>query len=220
MRKLGLITCKALEHNINRLKSKYYMGGKIHYIDAGLHNIPAKLNREVEKILQSEDYTKNLSALGLGKCCDSIEDLSERFDAPYMKVENCYHLFLGNAYYRFLEDIPGTYFVTNYLAHHFKKVIIKPLKFDIHPQLKNLMFSHYRRIIFIDTEHSGLTQDAKDVGKYLDLPIHYAPADMEHFEFHLVSLGLFSTLPLLGQTHEQQGCGNKDPKKTGHDGKA
>jgi hypothetical protein len=187
----SLITCKALKFNIEHLMRQYNFNDDILYFDAGLHNFVNLLNERVTEALENNRICDKQSIIGFGRCCGNVEELSRKYDSPYTEVENCYHLFLGNDYYNLLKEIPGTFFLTNYLAENFEDLIIKPQKIDIHPKIKNMLFKHYERIIFIDTENSGLTQAGVDVADYLDLPIVYKKADLHFFKRIMFSLGIF-----------------------------
>jgi len=192
VRKKCLITCDALRSNIDQLLTRYSIEGKIEYIDSALHVVVHRLNKAVESALDEQSALGNEAVLGFGRCCNIVDEWAEQHEAPYTKVENCYHLFLGDAYYDLLKEEPGTYFLTNYLARNFKELVIHPLKIDEYPQLKDMLFKHYKRLLFIDTDNTGITEAAEEVSAYLELPLVYRKADLSYFEEIMLTLGIFT----------------------------
>jgi hypothetical protein len=48
-----------------------------------------------------------------------------------------------------MEDEPGTYFLTDFLARHFDALVIRGLGLDRFPQLRDDYFGNYRRLVHL-----------------------------------------------------------------------
>jgi hypothetical protein len=44
---------------------------------------------------------------------------------------------------------PGTFYLTDFLVQHFERFVIKPLKIDTHPQLRDTYFGNYHRLVYL-----------------------------------------------------------------------
>ena len=61
------------------------------------------------------------------------------------------------------ESEPGTFYLTDFLAQHFERFVIKPLKLDTHPELRDSYFGNYRRLVFLSqTQSAELLQAANE----------------------------------------------------------
>lgn len=88
---------------------------------------------------------------------------------------HCYQFFAGSERFASLADAePGTFYLTDFLAQHFDRFVIEPLKIDTHPQLRDEYFGNYRRVVFLSqTQDPALLQAAQKAAERLQL-------DFEH----------------------------------------
>ena len=78
----------------------------------------------------------------LDKVC--AEEGVERIAGPH-----CYSFFWGNdAFAARAEDDIDAFFLTDFLARQFESFVIEPLGLDRHPELRDMYFGNYRRLIF------------------------------------------------------------------------
>jgi hypothetical protein len=50
---------------------------------------------------------------------------------------------------RLLEEEPGTYVLTDYLALSFERSVVAELGLDRYPELRDAYFRHYRRVVWL-----------------------------------------------------------------------
>ena len=63
---------------------------------------------------------------------------------------HCYELYAGRAAFEAVtEDDPATFFLTDYLARNFERLVIAGLGLDRHPELLPLYFGNYRRVVYL-----------------------------------------------------------------------
>ena len=61
---------------------------------------------------------------------------------------HCYEFFAGaDIFAAMMEDEIGTFFLTDYLVRHFDRLMIKGLGLDRHPELREIYFGNYRKVL-------------------------------------------------------------------------
>ncbi len=90
--------------------------------------------------------------IGYGDC--GTGGALDRFCATHglqrLPGDHCYQFFAGHE--RFLqlhEAEPGTFYLTDYLAKHFDRFVVEALGIDTHPELAELYFGNYRRLVYL-----------------------------------------------------------------------
>ena len=63
---------------------------------------------------------------------------------------HCYAFYAGEAGFdAMMEEEPGTFFLTDFLARHFDALVIEGLGLDRFPQLRDDYFGNYRRLVYL-----------------------------------------------------------------------
>ena len=150
---LLVIACGALAEEINALKqSEGWEHIQLVCLDAWLHNRPEKIPDKLRaKIRQFKDEYSNIfvayADCGTGGGIDRVleEEGIERLPGAH-----CYEFYAGAHRFAALADAePGTFYLTDFLVKHFERFVIKPLKIDTHPQLRDTYFGNYHRLIYL-----------------------------------------------------------------------
>jgi hypothetical protein len=122
-----------------------------------------------------EDYAHIFVAYadcGTGGEIDKVlnEEAIERLPGAH-----CYEFFAGTAKFAALAEAePGTFYLTDFLAEHFERFVIKPLKLDSHPELRDSYFGNYRRLVFLSqTRNERLLDAARDAAQQLELEFEH-----------------------------------------------
>lgn len=104
----------------------------------------------------------------LDQICE--EEGIERIGGPH-----CYSFFTGNE--AFLSNIDNeftAFYLTDLLARQFEAFVIEPLKLEKHPELKQMVFGNYTKIVYLaQTEDAELQKKAKWAADYLGLDYEY-----------------------------------------------
>ena len=84
---------------------------------------------------------------------------------------HCYDFLAGEeTYARLQEEEPGTFYLTDFLARHFERLVIGSLGLDKHPELKSMYFANYTRLVYLaQTDSDELTEMAQKAAAKLDL---------------------------------------------------
>jgi hypothetical protein len=93
-----------------------------------------------------------------------------RIEGPH-----CYAFFSGNkAFEKVIEDEFTAFYLTDLLARQFEAFVIEPLKLDKHPELRDMVFGNYTKIVYLaQTENDELKAKAKWAADYLKLDYEY-----------------------------------------------
>jgi hypothetical protein len=182
-----VIACGALAREITELKNAHGWD-HLHLasVDAWLHNRPERIPERLRSKIRNykKHYTHIFVAYadcGTGGGIDKViaEEGIERLPGAH-----CYEFFAGPAKFAALADAePGTFYLTDFLARHFDRFVIRPLKLDIHPELRDTYFGNYRRLVYLSQSAGDeLLERARDAAVRLDLEfehIHCGFGDLE-----------------------------------------
>ena len=148
-----VIACGALGRELaGLLKASRFRGMDLTCLPAILHNRPEKIAPAVQaKIRAARDrYTRILCLYG---DCGTGGDLDRVLAAESVERipgAHCYAFLAGEAVFETLADEePGTFYLTDYLARHFDDLVIRGLGIDRHPELQDLYFGHYKRLVYL-----------------------------------------------------------------------
>lgn len=63
---------------------------------------------------------------------------------------HCYEFYAGRAAFaQITDDDPATFFLTDFLARNFERLVIRGLGLDRHPELLPAYFGNYRRLVYL-----------------------------------------------------------------------
>ncbi len=173
-----LIACGALAREIvDVIERNKWHAMDIQCLPAKWHNTPQFIVPGVrEKIRSARAHYANIYVLygdcGTGGQLDAMlaEEGIERIDGPH-----CYAFYSGNtAFAETAEDEVTAFYLTDYLARHFDKLIWEGLGLDRHPELLPLYFGNYTKIVFLaQTDDVSLRDKAKAAADKLGLAYEY-----------------------------------------------
>ena len=169
-----MIACGALAREVKHLIDlNGWTNVTLTCLPADLHNKPQLIPEAMQtKIRASRDNYDRIVALygdcGTGGLLDAVleEEGVERISGPH-----CYQFYMGTAAFTDLtDDEPGTFFLTDYLARHFDRLIIQGLGLDRFPQLRDDYFGHYTQLVYLaQTDDPDLDQAAQAGAERLGL---------------------------------------------------
>lgn len=173
-RKVLLIACGALAHEIVALKRHYgWHQLSIQCLPADYHNRPEKIAPAVAEKLTAGQARFASMFVAYGDCGTGgeLDRVLEQFGAERLPGAHCYEFFAGaDAFAALADDEPGTFYLTDFLARHFERLIFKGLGLDRHPELKDLYFGNYTRLVYLaQTEDAELTRLARAAADQLGL---------------------------------------------------
>ena len=70
------------------------------------------------------------------------------------------------------EAEPGTFYLTDFLVRHFDRLVIEEMKLDQHPELEDMLFGHYRKVVYLaQVDSDELRDEAERAATRLRLPL-------------------------------------------------
>ena len=178
--RLLVIACGALGREINALKRLYgWEHLQLRCLDPLLHNrperIPAALQRELANLDGAFDRVFVAYAdCGTGGGIDRVLAASG-LDVERLPGAHCYAVFAGIEEFAALSSAePGTFYLTDFLARHFERLVVRPLGLDRSPDLRDVYFGHYRRVVLLSqTRDEGLVAAAAGAAQRLGLDFQH-----------------------------------------------
>ena len=170
----AVIACGALAADVRRLARRRGWVVDVHPVPALLHNrpekIPAAVAAEVERLSESYDRVA-VAYADCGTYGTLVAALSHS-GIERLKGQHCYDLFARDEVQAALEEEPGTYFLTDFLARTFEHTVMKELGLDRHPELRDDYFGNYTRVIWLAQRPTlGTKLAAERAAAALGLPL-------------------------------------------------
>ncbi len=159
-----VIACGALAREIVGLKKlNDWSALDIQCLPPELHNRPEQIPAAVKAAIDAGRATHQrifvaYADCGTGGQLDAVlrDERVERLPGAH-----CYEFFATAAEFeRLAAAEPGTFYLTDFLARHFDRLVIAGLGIDRHPELAQEYFRNYRRLVYLVQEPAAELSDA------------------------------------------------------------
>lgn len=169
-----ILACGALANEILAL---IRMNGWDHMsltcLPAILHNTPEKIPEAVRDAVakHSADFDQMFLAYADCGTGGQLDAICDEMGITMIRGPHCYAFFEGNDTFEKRADGEiDAFYLTDFLARGFENFVIKPLGLDKHPQLRDMYFGHYTKLIYLaQSDNPELDQMAEDAAKQLGL---------------------------------------------------
>tara|TARA_R110002012_G_scaffold119901_3_gene269010 strand:- start:1278 stop:1916 length:639 start_codon:yes stop_codon:yes gene_type:complete len=169
-----LIACGALAREILDLKAA---NGWTHLdltcLPANLHLYPEKITAAVRAAVAKhrdnyDDIFVVYADCGTGGL---LQTACAEMGVQMVAGPHCYSFFEGNAQFaKTSETEITTFYLTDFLVRQFDAFIIKPMGLDRHPELRDMYFGNYEKLVYqAQTDDPALTEKAKTCAETLGL---------------------------------------------------
>lgn len=137
---LDLVAVNKLDHvSVECLPAKY-------------HNEPDKIIPELAARLPEARERYDDILIGYADCGTGgrLDAFCEEHGLDRLPGDHCYGFFAGNdAFLTMHEAELGTLYLTDYLATHFERLIWQGLGIADHPELRDMYFGNYTRVLYL-----------------------------------------------------------------------
>lgn len=167
-----IIACGALAKELTTLlKLNQLTSVKIRCLPAKLHNRPDKIPQAVRDLIHQKRGRYDRILVAYGDCGTGglLDNVLEEEGVERLPGAHCYEFFAGDKVFADMADAEiGTFYLTDFLVQHFERLIINGLGLDKHPQLKDIYFSHYKKLVFLDQFNNPIrAKQAEEAAEYL-----------------------------------------------------
>ncbi|MBV9366286.1 MAG: DUF1638 domain-containing protein [Solirubrobacterales bacterium] len=176
-----VVACGALALDVRRIAERRRWDLKVVPVSALLHNHPDRIDAAVAALSAAHDVVAvAYGDCGTGAALDGF---------PRLEGEHCYDVFARAEVRAALEEEPGTYFLTDFLARTFEHTVWRELGLDRYPELREDYFRHYRRVMWLAQRPMPATRDAAArAAERLELPLVVREVGVDGLERQLERL--------------------------------
>jgi len=183
-----LLACGALVRELRAVLDQEHLSDAVdvEYLPAPLHNHPDRIVPEIEARLAGVDPDRQIF-LGYADCGTGglLDAFIERSERPVTRLpgDHCYEFFAGSARFSALhEEEFGTFYLTDFLAKHFVALIWQGLGIEEHPELRDMYFANYRRVVLLSQSGDRAIVDlGRAAAELLELEFVHEHTGLEPF---------------------------------------
>jgi hypothetical protein len=148
-----VIACGALAREIDALRrANGWTRLDVRCLPARLHNRPDRIPTQVQDAIRRHRAAYRSIFVAYADCgtAGALDAVLAREGVERLQGAHCYESFAGSALFESLSRTePGTFYLTDFLARHFDRLVIEGLGIDRHPDLARQYFAHYRRLVYL-----------------------------------------------------------------------
>jgi Protein of unknown function (DUF1638) len=170
----AVLACGALAADVRRIARRRGWDVDVHPVPALLHNRPERIAPAVAASVASLSRSYDRVAVAYADCgtYGALDDALDGSGVLRLPGAHCYDLFAREEVLEALEEEPGTYFLTDFLARTFEHTVVKELGLDRHPELRDDYFGHYKRVLWLAQRPTlGTRLAAERAAAALGLPL-------------------------------------------------
>jgi len=187
MRRVGVIACGALSLHVKAIARRRGWPVDVHPLPPELHNRPELIAPAVAELADELDGEYERVVVAYADC--GSRGAVDRTGLPRLAGDHCYDVFAGEEVRAAMEEEPGTYFLTDFLARTFDRTVWRSLGLDRHPELRDDYFRHYRRVVYLAQRPTPeLRAAAAHAAAKLGLPLEERPVGEGGLERRLEEL--------------------------------
>ncbi len=173
-----VIACGAIASELVRIKAlNNWDHIEFQCLPAALHNTPEDIPAAVKAKIESQAGRYENIFVAYADCgtAGKLDKVLDEYGIKRIPGAHCYQFFAGSdAFNQLAETEPGTFYLTDFLARHFERLVIKGLKLDQRPQLIPYIFGNYKRVLYLaQTESEELQALAASHARFLGLEYEY-----------------------------------------------
>jgi Protein of unknown function (DUF1638) len=163
-----LIACGALAREVRALIERNgWSHLQLTCLPAQLHNRPERIPAAVRAKIRANRSRFARILVVYGDCGTGGELDRVLAEEGVLRIEgpHCYAFYRGlDAFLAEADAEPGCFYLTDFLARHFERLVIEGLGLDRHPELLPLYFGNYTKLVYLaqtaDTEREQAAKAA------------------------------------------------------------
>src|SRR5215213_6089540 len=188
---VAFVLCGALAREVIAITRRHGWDVALFGVAASDHMQPIRIAPDVERRLRELIPRFERVVVVYGDCGTSgrLDEVLARYNVPRIAGPHCYEMYGGAAFDAQMERDPGTFFLTDFLVRGFDGTIAKGLGLDRFPELRDVYFANYNRLIYmVQQEDAALIAKAQAIAARLGLPLELQHTGYGQLEQRLVDL--------------------------------
>ena len=165
-----VIACGAIAHEVTAvLRQGVLEHVTVTCLPPELHNRPERITDAVAAKLADMATSFDRVFVAYADCGTGgqLDTLLDAYGIERIPGAHCYEFFAGPNLYAQLSDAePGTFYVTDFLARNFQRLIVEGLGMAKHPELRDMYFGNYSKLVYlqqrVDSDAEPAAQSAAD----------------------------------------------------------
>jgi len=191
--KILILACGALSKEISALiRLNGWSHLKTRYLPAILHNTPEKITEQLRMNLQIAQTKFSKIFIGYADCGTGgeIDSMLDEFRVQRLPGVHCYEFYSGKqTFAEIMDEEPGSFFLTDFLVEAFEKLVWQGMKIDRHPELLQVYFKHYKKLVYLaQSENPELQTQAYEIAGRLGLVYEYRFTGYGELEHSIAAL--------------------------------
>ena len=170
-----VIACGMIAREILAIREKFGLDHlQLTCLPAEYHHYPDKIAPSVDQAIvkaKAEGITRIF--IGYADCGTGgmLDRVCEKHGVERIAGPHCFSFYAGNEIFAAQwDDDMTSFFMTDFLARHFDAFMIRPLGLDRHPELRDMYFGNYTKMIYIaQTDDPDLSLKAEKAAEFLGL---------------------------------------------------
>ena len=146
-------------------------------LPAALHNRPGGIPAAVRRKIRAARSRYATIFIAYADCGTGglLDRVLEEEGVERLAGAHCYEFYAGRAAFaRLTEEDPATFYLTDFLAANFERLVIRGLGIDAHPELLATYFGNYHRVVYLaQTDDPALLAAARRAADRLGLAFEH-----------------------------------------------
>ncbi len=148
-----ILACGALAREIEAIISLNDLDNvSVQYLPGRLHNRPEQIPDLVRTRVRAARGDFDRILVGYADCGTGgrLDKVCEEEGVERLPGAHCYEIYAGPTDFAALaDDVPGTFYLTDYMVRYFDIIVWRGLGLDRHPQLLETYFRNYERVVHL-----------------------------------------------------------------------
>lgn len=138
------------------------------------HHYPAKIAPAMEDAIhkaRAEGVTRIFAGYADCGTMGELDKVCAKYGIERIEGPHCFSFYAGNdAFAERADEDMTSFFMTDFLARQFDAFLMKPLGLDRHPELRDMYFGNYEKLVYIaQTNDPELDRKAEAAAEVLGL---------------------------------------------------
>lgn len=157
MIEIALIACGAVAREVLVIRARQRWDADVQVVPSVLHNEPDRIPAAMLSRIREARARHGRAIVVYGGCSTGGQlDAMLQWEGPRRVAgPHCHEMCAGGRHEPLMLEIPGTYFLTDYLVQSFDHLVIEGLGLSRFRQLRREYFSNYTRVVYLAQQNEA-----------------------------------------------------------------